>query len=142
MNQATAVGQKWFNLVQKGDGEAIRELIADDVDFMTPAGQLGNPQDVADFAMGYHTGFPDAKFRVERWIEEEDVSVAEAVYTGTHTGTLGTPMGDVAPTGRSVTIPFVSIFGEREGQIAFSHHYWDNAGFMTQLGLMPEPGQA
>jgi len=141
VNQATAVGERWFKAIEKGDADTLRQIVADDIDFLTPAGQLGAPQDVIDFVMGYNTAFPDSKFTIDRWIEQEDVSVGEGTYSGTHTGVLSTPMGVIPPTGKGIAVPFVTIFGERGSQVAFCHNYYDNVGFMTQLGLMPEPGQ-
>ncbi|HYU59057.1 MAG TPA: nuclear transport factor 2 family protein [Actinomycetota bacterium] len=139
MNQATAVGQKWFAAVEAGDIDRMAEMLADDVDFQIPGGQFGRREDAVEALRPFTTAFSDTSFTIDRWIEQEDVSVAEGIYRATHTDVLPTPMGDVPPSGNTVSLPFVSIFGEREGRVALQHAYWDNATFMMQIGAMPGP---
>ena len=50
-------------------------------------------------------------------------------------------MGEVPPTGRSIDLPFTTVFQARDGKLTAHRAYWDNVGFMAQLGLMPGPGE-
>jgi predicted ester cyclase len=86
------------------------------------------------------TAFPDAEFEFQSWVESGDMAAAEGRYSGTHTGTLVSPQGDIPATGKSVTIEFAAVTKVRDGRVSYHHAYWDNAAFMTQLGLMPPPG--
>jgi predicted ester cyclase len=85
---------------------------------------------------------PDAAFEIDRWVEEDDAAVAVGRYTGTHTGPLVGPMGEIPATGRAVDVPFATMFEARDGQISAHRAYWDNATFMMQLGLMPRPDRS
>ncbi|MDP9343499.1 MAG: ester cyclase [Actinomycetota bacterium] len=134
------LGERWFDTVRGGDVDAIAAMLTDDVDFYTPAGSVRGPQEAAALLHGFAVAMPDAGFNIRQWIEEGNSAAAEGSYTGTHTGPLAGPMGEVPATGRSVDVPFTTVFEVRDGKISAHRAYWDNATFMMQLGLMPPPG--
>ena len=137
MGQARDLAQRWFDAVKTGDPATIAGLLTDDCDFYTPGGPVSSSQEAARYVGAFTAAVPDAEFDVKAWVEEGEHVVAEGVYRGTHTGPLVGPDGAIPPTGRPIEIPFVTVFGAREGKIAAHRAYWDNATFMAQLGLMP-----
>jgi ketosteroid isomerase-like protein len=68
-----------------------------------------------------------------------DLAVQEARFTGTHTGTLHAPSGDVPATGRRVDLRYTAVQTVREGRVTSFHLYFDQVDLLTQLGLMPAP---
>jgi hypothetical protein len=60
-------------------------------------------------------------------------------WIGEHTGPLTTPAGELAPTGRTVRVPFATLVRIRDGRIASARTSLDQLAFTTQLGLVPEP---
>jgi ketosteroid isomerase-like protein len=51
---------------------------------------------------------------------------------------MSLPDGRTVPaTRKSVRAPFVTMFTVRDGKIVSHRGYWDMAGFIAQLGLMP-----
>ena len=68
--------------------------------------------------------------------------VVEGRYTGTNTGPLATPAGEVPATGRSMVLPFADVFRITDGRIAEHRIYYDGLGLLAQLGLLPEPTSA
>ncbi|HEX9375952.1 MAG TPA: nuclear transport factor 2 family protein [Actinomycetota bacterium] len=140
MGEARELGERWFETVRGGDVDAIAALLTDDVDFTTPVEPISGPREAAAFVTGYSTAFPDSAFVIERWIEEGDMVVAEGRYTGTNTGPMVGPMGEMPATGKSVDLPFTTVMQVRDGKLAAQRAYWDNTTFMMQLGLMPGPG--
>jgi hypothetical protein len=56
---------------------------------------------------------------------------------GTHTGTLGTPAGEVPPTGRRVEIRWMAMYEVRGDELVSEHLYFDPTEFLMQLGLAP-----
>lgn len=139
MGEAREVGQRWFDVGLSSDVDAMVALIAEDCDFRTPGGVLGSPHEAAIYVKAFADAFPDAAVHVDQWVEGGDLAVAEGSYTGTHTGKLAGPGIEVPPTGRSIQVPFVALFGARDGKMSLYHVYWDQMGFMAQLGLIPEP---
>ena len=142
MGEVREIGERWFETVQGGDGDAIAAMLTDDIDFYTPAGPVSTPQEAAGYIKGFAVAMPDAGFRIDRWIEQGEQGVAIGRYTGTHTGPLAGPMGEIPATGRSVDVPFATEFAIRDGRLSRHRAYWDNGTFMMQLGLMPPPQEA
>jgi predicted ester cyclase len=73
----------------------------------------------------------------ERPLAEGSVVAAEGRFTGTHTGVMRTPAGDVAATGRQVDFRWMSSYEVRGDELASEHLYFDQAELLGQLGLMP-----
>ncbi len=67
----------------------------------------------------------------------EDFAVVEYVGRGTHEGTFRGPAGEIPPTGRHVELLFREIHCFRDGKIFSTRSYFDVAGMMAQLGLLP-----
>jgi len=68
--------------------------------------------------------------------------VSEFRVTGTHTGVLASPEGDIAPTNRRATARGVQLQRIAEGKIAEEHVYFDQLEILAQLGLVPESARA
>ncbi len=83
---------------------------------------------------------PDAEFTpISRTIDGERL-VDEVVINFTHTQKIGHLLPGVEPTGRKVTIAVVVIVGLQDEKISYEHIYWDQAGLLTQLGLLNPKG--
>lgn len=67
--------------------------------------------------------------------------VVEGRFIGTHAGPLASPDGDLEPTGASVDLRFADIVRVEHRQIVSYHTYYDQLGFLTQLGLMDQPAE-
>lgn len=59
----------------------------------------------------------------------------EATITGTHSGILASPAGNIPPTGRSVSVPFANVLEVRGGKTTSSTLYFDQADLVAQLGI-------
>jgi ketosteroid isomerase-like protein len=94
------------------------------------------------YGQAFLRAFPDGRIHGDRYVQSGDRVVVEGRFTGTHTGPLQTPAGDVPPTGRPMVLPFADVFRVVDGKIAEHRVYYDTLGLLTQLGLMPEPASA
>lgn len=94
------------------------------------------------FSRGWVVGLPDSRLEAETITVEGNRAVVEGRYTGTHTGPLMTPQGEVPATGRTLDMPYVDIFDIEAGRIARHRTYFDQVDFAQQLGLMPEAAAA
>ena len=82
--------------------------------------------------------FPDLHFEVVRRIAQGEYVVFNWVSTGTHTGSLRTPSGNmIPPTGKKGTIYGSTTYRIRDGKISNTWTYWDMAAMLAQLGLLP-----
>ena len=85
----------------------------------------------------WQEAFPDNRLEIVTIHADDRGGVHEGRFIGTHTGTLRTPAGEIAPTGRTLDAPFCAIYEVDNGKITSSHLYFDQAELMGQLGLAP-----
>ncbi len=81
----------------------------------------------------------DLRFTLVSAQMSDDQFAFETETDGTNTG----PVGAIPATGRTFKLRGVSI-GRRspEGTVVSHKDYWDLAGYLRQIGLLPDPGRA
>ena len=84
---------------------------------------------------GWATAFPDSKATFHNAFVSGNVVILELTWTGTHTGPLVTPDGEVPATGKSLEMRAVQIQEIQDGKVASQRQYFDMATMMSQLGL-------
>lgn len=85
---------------------------------------------------GYITAFPDGHVTIEGEVAHGDMVVLRWHGTGTNTG----PFMEMPATNKRVEDHGCSVYHIADGKILHEWQYWDRAGFMMQLGMMPRPG--
>lgn len=119
------------------EGHAANET--DDVEWIMPGGiALRGPEQVKGIQKVYWDAFPDVKVTTLNQIVADPYVVTEGVFSGTHTGTLKTPQGDIPPTGNQIKLRYVTVQRVEDDKIASEHVYYDQAEFMAQLGIGPQ----
>jgi len=83
----------------------------------------------------YHDAFPDNRLQITAIHADDRGGVHEGRATGTHTGTLRGPAGEIAPSGRRAEINFSGVYEFEEGKITSFHLYFDQAEMLSQLGI-------
>ena len=83
----------------------------------------------------FAAAFPDGHQVIEDVVAEGDRVVARTTFNGTHQG----EMQGIPATGKSVSIPSITIFRMDNGKIAEGWLVSDNLGMMQQLGVVPAP---
>jgi ketosteroid isomerase-like protein len=98
--EAFEKGTETFNA---HDIDGFTGVLADDVVYRAPGGIGGQGKAAcARFFAGWFGAFPDAHVEVHALHITGDVAIEEGTFTGTHDGVLGSPAGDIPPTGRPV----------------------------------------
>lgn len=122
--------------LQAHDKDLFRTVFADDVKVELPGSAFEGVDGLLATIEVFYTAFPDIKLTPRQvWADENGV-VAEQVFTGTHTGPLATPEGEVPPTGKPVTFGLIDTFlVGADGKVTDHRVYYDNLSFLTQLGL-------
>ena len=129
-----------YEAINSGDLDAAVATFDQDCETWTPGGPMQGRDAFRAMVEGFRTAAPDNKLTALRTFEAGDTIIVEGVYSGTHTGPLASPAGVIPATGRSFSFPYADILQARDGKFVSHRVYWDNAGFLGQLGLMPEPG--
>jgi steroid delta-isomerase-like uncharacterized protein len=115
--------------------------------FYTPDALVHDPQhpeplkgrdairkDIADFI----GAFPDLNFTLKTVVESGDTVAFEGAGKGTHKGPMASPAGEIPATNRPMELRFAAFLRVNgQGLIAEERRYFDMAGMMQQLGLMP-----
>jgi predicted ester cyclase len=81
------------------------------------------------------------QIEVQSLFETDDKVAAEVRFSGTHTGPLAMPGGELPPSGKRIEMPAADFITVANGQITAWRVYIDMGTFMRQLGLSPEPAQ-
>ena len=123
--------------VSAANFDAEDELFSPDVETIDPgAGTLHGLQAFKGYEAAFQRAFPDGKLVLKSSIEAGNRVVVEGAYTGTHTGPLSGPRGEIAPTQRPLNLEFSDLF-ETDGERITRHRmYYDQVQLMSQLGLM------
>ena len=122
------------------DLEGFAEVIAEDVVFTAPGGIGGQGKAAClEFFGGWYSAFSDAHVEVHNAYFIDDIVVEEGTFMGTHDGVLPTPGGDVSPTGRAVSVPYVHTLRYRDGLHLSFNLLFDRLLMLEQLGLVPAP---
>jgi ketosteroid isomerase-like protein len=125
------------------DLAGFTDVLAPDVVFQAPGGMQGRGKaECAEFFGGWFAAFPDAHVEVEHVHFVDDAAVEEGTFTGTHDGVLRTPAGDVPPTGRAVSVPYLQVLRFDNGRHVSFNLMYDRLLMLEQLGLVPAAAPA
>ena len=111
---------------------------SEDAEMVAPAGRFEGREQILEFFKVFWNAFPDVRLEITRSIEDGGRAAAEGMLTGTQTGALPTPDGEIPPTGQRIELRWAAMYEVRGDQIASEHLYFDQVELMTQLGVMPE----
>jgi steroid delta-isomerase-like uncharacterized protein len=117
--------------------DAIDEIMAADfVDHSIPPQLPPNREGLKQYVNMYQVAFPNANFRLNDQIVEEDKVVTRWTAVAKHEGQL---MG-IPATGRDVTVTGITIDRHAGGKIVESSFEFDSMGLLIQIGAFPPPG--
>jgi steroid delta-isomerase-like uncharacterized protein len=117
----------------KGDKDAMRDLIADKCRYHDPA--FPGVENVQQHITSCRSAFPDLRFTIEDMIGERNEVVAHWTARGTHKG----PFLGMQPTNRSCTVSGTSISRIEGGKVVEHWADWNVMTLMEQLGVTAAP---
>jgi heme-degrading monooxygenase HmoA/predicted ester cyclase len=109
------------------------------LELQAPGGMRLSGREAADALWStWNDAFPGNQIGITSIHADDRGGVHEGRFTGTHTGTLRGPAGEIAATGRTVDAPFCGIYEFEEGKITSFHLYFDQMELLGQLGIGPD----
>src|SRR5919112_391397 len=111
--------------INTADFSDVTELFSADVVTHVPEGPLTGIEPFVAYGRTFLRAFPDGRIHVDRYLESGDLGVVEGRFTGTNTGPLQTPAGELPPTGRAMVLPFADVFRIADGRIIAHGVYYD-----------------
>jgi len=124
-----------YRHLNAADFDSVEPHFAADVETQTPGGTLKTRDEWRAMGDAFHTAVPAARHEILRCFEDGDTVIVEGVYSGTQTGPLVTEGGTIPASGNAFAFPYVDLFQLRDGVCVSHRIYWDNMGFMMQLGV-------
>ena len=128
-----AVVRGWLEeTMEKGNFDIVDELFAETYVFRMPGATATGPGEMRELATSYKTAFPDMKITIDDQIAEGERVVTKWTAQGTHQGSLG----DISPTGNSVTMTGVLITRFVDGKPVEDWQNFDELGMLRQIGAV------
>ena len=97
--------------------------------------QIRNRDQLRNYLAAEFRTFPDAKETINFLEAEDDKVAVHSHCRGTQQG----PMGSFAPSGRTLSADFISIYRVTDGRIAEAWLEWDCLNGLIQLGHLTPP---
>lgn len=125
-----------------GDWKAFRATLTDDASYEEEATHrhVEGQDAIIQLNKGWRDAFPDVKAKLKDVVASGDSLVVEIEWSGTHTGTLTTPFGTIAPTNRVGRVSAVQVARFDGNKIRELRHYFDLLTILAQLGVVPQKG--
>lgn len=137
MGDTRSVVERAIELWNAHDREGWVGLFDDTAELQAPGGvQVSGRSGAELFYDTWTDAFPDNVIEAAVVFGAGDHGVQEARFSGTHTGVLRTPSGDIAPTGKGVVSQYAAVLRVQDDKVTSFHIYYDVAAVLVQLGLM------
>lgn len=137
MTALSLVTEAW-RAIEAGEIDRLSEVMSPDIELETTTGG-GSGVEYAKGVFGRHVeSYPDIRHEVLGLVESADGQAValEMRFTGTHRGTLRTPLGVIEPSGRQLTWRSSDHIRAAGGRIVSWRAYFDRLALLEQLGRL------
>jgi steroid delta-isomerase-like uncharacterized protein len=140
MANPEAIAREMIDAINRNDMAAYKALLHSEYSYRGPDGEVQRGPDAGvAIVQIYRTAFPDdMSLDLKKIHSAGDTAIVEFTGKGTHKGDLA----GIAPTGRRIEMPIVTVLEMRDGKVHTEREYFDNAHLLQQLGLMPAAATA
>ncbi len=142
MTDARTLAERLFEVIDGHRWADVDTVLTPDAEMSSPFGDRLTVAAWLEINRSFAVACPDGRHTIAGVIDDGDRFAIEGTWSGTHTGPLVGPAGEVQPTGRSVVLPFCGVGTRRGERIAAVTVYLDQMTMLGQLGLLPEPAPA
>jgi steroid delta-isomerase-like uncharacterized protein len=127
-----------FEALNAMDLDAAVAMISPSADIRTPMGAFTGGTAYGEWISRLFRALPDMCHEIRGIAVEEGQTLAFEWYTtGTFTGPLAMPGGDVPPTGKTIDVTGADFWRFEGGLIVAYHLYFDHLELLRQLGPAP-----
>jgi predicted ester cyclase len=139
MTDARTLAERLFEIIDSHRWADVETVLHPDAEMSSPFGDRLTVAAWLDVNRSFAVACPDGRHTITDVVDDGRRFAIEGTWTGTHTGPMAGPAGEIPPTGRSVMLPFCGIATRRDDRIAAVTVYLDQMTMLAQLGLLPEP---
>jgi predicted ester cyclase len=120
------------------DADAFVGNESPNIEFILPGAiSLRGREQVKAYIQIFWRAFPDGTVTQQGQILAPEGAITESIFSGTHTGPLSTPDGEIPATGRRVRLRQAAVQRVTDGLISSEHLYFDQLELLGQLGILP-----
>jgi steroid delta-isomerase-like uncharacterized protein len=137
---AVDVARESIEVFNAGDWDRFRSLHAEDVveDELGTQRRIEGIDALVESNQGWKQAFPDASGQVTNAFESGDTATLEITWSGTHSGPLEMPDGELPATNKRIELRACQVFRVEGDRIAEDRNYFDMATMLQQLGAMEQ----
>ncbi|MDQ3929521.1 MAG: ester cyclase [Chloroflexota bacterium] len=140
MAELKAIIERYYDAFNRGDLDEAAKAFSPDVETIEPGvGTLRGAEAWKAYGASFKRAMPDARLNLKSAVEQGNMIAVEGTFTGTHTGPMMTPTGELPPTGRAIELPYIDVFRIENGLLVTHRVYYDQITMLSQLGLIPAP---
>lgn len=121
------------------DWDRMRTVVSPDIVYqeMGTGRQIQGVEDYLALCVTWRQGFPDVTGKVTAALADGGTVALEVTWSGTHTGPLASPSGEIPATGKPIQVTS-SLWYQVEGdRVENLRNHLDVLGMLTQLGVLP-----
>ena len=96
--------------------------------------KLKGVDDVLTAWKGWATAIPDSRATFQSELVSGNTAVLEITWTGTHSGPLQTPKGEIPPTGKKIELRAVQVVDVANDRVKSVRQYFDMGTLLKQIG--------
>ncbi len=130
IGQAKGLLDRWWEAFEARDVDRALTLLDPDCDWVLPGLRFRGRDQFKPFIENYLTAFPDFRSEIVEWVGSDDAIALEVRSTGTQTGTLATPNGEVPATGAKVVFESCYYLRVDKGLFISWHGYFDHPAWV------------
>ena len=141
---AVDVARESIEAFNADDWDRFRALHADDVleEELATQRRLEGIDALLEANQGWKQAFPDASGEITNTCESGDTAVLEITWSGTQSGPLQMPDGELPPSNKHAEVRACQIFRVEGDRVVESRHYFDMATLLQQVGAMEAAASA
>ena len=139
--EAKVLFDKVLEIWNNGNLDLVEEVFAPEIIAHTSTfpDDIVGYDGIKDWVKFAHAAFPDLHMTFGEPIIKNDKIVALCTVTGTNTGPMSMPTGELPPTGQKVTFTGIGIDVVKDGKIIKETFVYNVLEMMMQLGFTLTP---
>jgi steroid delta-isomerase-like uncharacterized protein len=117
----------------------MRTLVSPDIVYQeTGTGRhIQGVEEYLSLAQTWRQAFPDVTGKVNTLVADGGTVAIDVSWSGTHTGPLASPTGDIPATGKPIQVTSTLWYQVEGDRVESLRNHLDVLGMLTQLGILP-----
>ena len=137
MGQTAELGRKVLHTMDAQDYEALRNVVAEDVQMSQGGASLNGIEDVIAMLKAFYGALPDLEHRVLNVVEDGDTAAFEMNVVATHSGSFSSDLGEFPPTGKKTSWYSSTFITIKDGKAVSLNTYLDVMAVHREFGYAP-----